>query len=598
MTANGFVPQELDQSFQPGEHRVQDIPLVGNTDLKGVVLTIGEGGKKQAIPNATLEVRVGQYRGQLVSANNGGFEVGKMPSGPVEVTARAEGFRDARVKATVNPEKPWIEVPMTRTPMVSGVVVDEGNPERPVPNATIQVNADGAERQINSGADGRFVVGPVRSEQLRLTVQAEGYRDEHVSKKVDAAEPSIQVLMKPLINARGVVVDATNRQRPVVGASVKVTAGPMQRQATSGSDGAFAVNQLPTETVRVAAQAEGYRDAQRTVQVDPNVPWIEVQMTPLVAVQGATVEAGSDRKPIANASVRVSVDGMEQRATSANNGAFTLTLPLGEAKVTAEAPGYAETSLRKTLTADDRWIEIPMAVGRNVTGTVVNAVNNQPVSGARVTASANGVDGSDLTDEKGKFEISAIPVGQMKVEVSHREFEPASLEQTDGDNSSLHIVLSPKVPEGEARIVLTWGEQPRDLDGHLFGPDRRFHVCFDNRQAGGAKLDVDTKRGLGPETITVKVQPGTYEYYVVHPGNIGRPEGGQGLAESRARVRVYYSGSHTETPITISGTPGRPMWHAADIVVDEDGRISTTRPELEGDDLQWLEDLLMAPDQL
>jgi hypothetical protein len=78
------------------------------------------------------------------------------------------------------------------------------------------------------------------------------------------------------------------------------------------------------------------------------------------------------------------------------------------------------------------------------------------------------------------------------------------------------FVLSPGMPANQARIVLEWGDKPRDLDSWLTGPD--FTVSYRSKinSDGKAQLDQDSTMGYGPETITLlDIAPGaTYEYAV------------------------------------------------------------------------------------
>ena len=58
----------------------------------------------------------------------------------------------------------------------------------------------------------------------------------------------------------------------------------------------------------------------------------------------------------------------------------------------------------------------------------------------------------------------------------------------------------------QMRIVLTWSKTPADLDSYLSTPDGcvinyRARHC---KRAGTADLDVDNRKGFGPETITIR----------------------------------------------------------------------------------------------
>ena len=59
--------------------------------------------------------------------------------------------------------------------------------------------------------------------------------------------------------------------------------------------------------------------------------------------------------------------------------------------------------------------------------------------------------------------------------------------------------------------MLTWGDQPADLDSHLSGPDGlggRFHILFSNRTpVDFADLDIDDTTGLGPERVKMRKSP-------------------------------------------------------------------------------------------
>ena len=59
---------------------------------------------------------------------------------------------------------------------------------------------------------------------------------------------------------------------------------------------------------------------------------------------------------------------------------------------------------------------------------------------------------------------------------------------------------------GEDRVILTWAEQPPDLDMHLFICDRGCEVYYNNTNCENVNLDVDVRFGNGPETITLTYQ--------------------------------------------------------------------------------------------
>lgn len=154
-----------------------------------------------------------------------------------------------------------------------------------------------------------------------------------------------------------------------------------------------------------------------------------------------------------------------------------------------------------------------------------------------------------------------LPAGYYTVVVSAPGFAAASqsLALPEDESVAMSVLLSSESPPsgGEARIVLTWGENPSDLDSHLLTPTG--HVYFANPSVPGSNLDVDDVTSYGPETVTIdSVDPNaSYTYYVHHFAGSGT------LATSSAVVTLYYG----DTVLTYPVPPGNGIyWHVFDIV--------------------------------
>ena len=88
------------------------------------------------------------------------------------------------------------------------------------------------------------------------------------------------------------------------------------------------------------------------------------------------------------------------------------------------------------------------------------------------------------------------------------------------------------------RIVLNWGAQPLDLDGHLGYPNN--HVSYYHKDGADAQLDVDHRDGYGPETITIfRKHPGERYVYTVHDYTDRAATTATFLSSSDAKVFVY-----------------------------------------------------------
>lgn len=95
----------------------------------------------------------------------------------------------------------------------------------------------------------------------------------------------------------------------------------------------------------------------------------------------------------------------------------------------------------------------------------------------------------------------------------------------------------------QLRIVLSWGDEPNDLDSHLVGPTAnggKFHVYYSNKSYDNdVALDVDDINGYGRETTVVRnVRPGIYTY-AVHNYSNRWDDYSNTMSLSEGRVRVY-----------------------------------------------------------
>jgi len=221
----------------------------------------------------------------------------------------------------------------------------------------------------------------------------------------------------------------------------------------------------------------------------------------------------------------------------------------------------------------------------HLTGLVSNASTCAALAGVVVTAgsktSTTGSDGIyNLTLDADTYTLAASKDG-------YAAFSEC-ITLGDAEERRLDIALSATIVSG-MRIVLSWGEFPRDLDAHLLTPEiagHAYHIYYDNRNPDGAfaTLDVDDTASYGPETITIDdLKSGTYKFYVHnYPDSILQGEALVPLANCRAVVRVYDS-SGLKNTITVHATGTGRYWDVCTIdgdtgAITEINTIQETAP--------------------
>ena len=196
--------------------------------------------------------------------------------------------------------------------------------------------------------------------------------------------------------------------------------------------------------------------------------------------------------------------------------------------------------------------EESIAGDSTVTGVIVDSQAGEPIVDALVRFARGNASLEATTDSTGTFTIDGIATGTYTVTIRADGYLDVTLTDVtvgDGVNTLPQTTATVAPPAGSFRIVLSWDEQPRDLDSHLTGPNGeggRFHVYFSDRSFGDvADLDRDDTNGEGPETVTVApTTDGTYRYSVFNYSN-QTATGSQGIAgtesdlDSPAFVQVY-----------------------------------------------------------
>ncbi len=212
------------------------------------------------------------------------------------------------------------------------------------------------------------------------------------------------------------------------------------------------------------------------------------------------------------------------------------------------------------------------------TGAVRDSLGN-PFAGATVISQGQSYVGLGYTttDEQGVY---SVPYQDSFV-VDDVEFQSQFLIYSivgTQSRTSQHIKsfggeaitgVDTQLEVDSSTITLTWGEDPADLDSHLFGPNvdgTRFHILYSNptETVAGVTLflDVDDTTSFGPEVTTFPSFPlsGSYEFFVK------RFSGDSTIQASPARVELNLQGENfVFTPP--QGVP-TDCWHVFNISVD------------------------------
>ena len=193
-------------------------------------------------------------------------------------------------------------------------------------------------------------------------------------------------------------------------------------------------------------------------------------------------------------------------------------------------------------------------------GVITNSVNGVGIPNVKLTIRKgwNKLTGEVIdtvyTNSSGGYTVR-LPLGNYTVAMECANFvsNHINVAVTANGNDNCNGVMTPDsnstVELGDMRIVLTWGDSPRDLDSHLWGPtvdgSDWYHIYYMNMRYNyngerAAFLDVDDISYYGPETTTIydMTPNGTYSFYV-HDYTNKYVTASRILANSGAKVQVY-----------------------------------------------------------
>ncbi len=242
---------------------------------------------------------------------------------------------------------------------------------------------------------------------------------------------------------------------------------------------------------------------------------------------------------------------------------------------------------------ESQAVSILSGVG-NLRGGVSEAITGLPLVGASVSA-IGPVSRETVSDESGVYSFEDLPYGNYEVTASLSGY--AASIRTVSHIAPVTIstfALSQELAAGRYRIVLTWGNQPPDLDAHIWTTiDEVIYEIYFNNEGDSTSLpfimlDHDDVDSLGPETITI------YEIsnsclFAVHNYSLDNwdpndPEPNPmpaTLTASNARVEIYSNNGRIDSYSVPTAGEGL-WWYVFDIspqgVITEHNTLSDDPP--------------------
>ncbi len=269
------------------------------------------------------------------------------------------------------------------------------------------------------------------------------------------------------------------------------------------------------------------------------------------------------------------------------NGTYNFQLDQGDYMLEVSKPGYITATQYFSLrNGENKYLEATKLAEQDssnimggIYGAIKNGVTGENVSGVNIRITKGwGNEGGmgepvamQLTDEYGEYSCRkhsvlgvdfGLDAGNYTITISKEGFITTSFNITivGGEDMEFNSSITPVGGDGVYRIVLTWGEEPNDLDSHLNATynGEREHVYYSDTQGNCSYLDVDDTSSYGPETITIEdinMYTGNI-MYSIHDYTNKHSEHSTSLSMSSATVKVYCGAELIETFHVPTGNVG------------------------------------------
>lgn len=470
----------------------------------------------------------------------------------------------------------------------------------PVADAEIKVYAgdDSTEVSVSTQSfeDGTFALKLVPG-YYRITIEADNYVPIDVYQEINLEKDTYKFDYKAVkkkndagenakISCR-VVNSITRQEIAREGMKVKLVKGIFTElpkksiDETSGvtdANGKFSLDLPLGNYTAIIDDLEGFQKQLIPVTVYKNAE-ISLGVTPAYEAKdkrklvGQVIDAGNLRG-IENANVTVyyglDYSDIAGFTKSDVQGIFNISLLPGTYNIVISCRDYITIKSYQIVNQDDITFQAKLKAVKNdsnlngtVKGRLINGFTGEGVQNSESKLKfIPGVYGSipdnlstqwtANTDANGDYSISLLP-GNYTVVASNINGYSSSFAQivATGDKAieNQDITITPIIPEDQIRIILTWSDNPNDLDSHLLGPSavsgERFHTMYNQKKyqcenVRYAELDLDDTSGYGPETTTIyKQHAGVYKF-VVHDYTNKSNSGSSALSNSGASIVVYW----------------------------------------------------------
>ena len=384
---------------------------------------------------------------QSISAGEGQFGFGSVPSGDYAIEVSGDGFVTLRERVRFLPRGPRLLVEMVRAAEVSGSVFDaEG---APLANAIVDAQLPDR-RQTRSDAQGRFRLRGLPPGGVRLRARAEGLGAGVADLLLSPGEAVRQdLVLVPPTEVSGRVFDGEGA--PLRGAAVWVTGPGDERLTRSDVQGTFRIAELGTGPFLVSASKNGFKPASQDY-VGPGAR-VELYLEATLPLTGIVLTSRGD--PVY--AVLVAPANAPEQAQLFEGSRFAIVVGIETRQLIVRARSGEARHGHGPSFLSPQYVNVPpggghlrieLSDGVEATGIVRDA-GGRPLGGVaflfgrqrevQLGGEAGRIYLLGISEDEGEFHLPALPPEGMRVTLSHPEHGPLVVQLAPGGDQSFRL---------------------------------------------------------------------------------------------------------------------------------------------------------------
>ncbi|HEX2835748.1 MAG TPA: carboxypeptidase regulatory-like domain-containing protein [Thermoanaerobaculia bacterium] len=393
------------------------------------------------------------------TASDGTFAM-RLKEGVYDFTANRDGYATKTIRAftvTASGTEP-MNATLDPAVQITGRVTRGGTGIEGVSLFVFGGGSGG--NNTTTGPDGSFTLENLTPGQVGVFVTKEG---DFIQEQRMLTAPSRDVVLEFPAGGRvsGRVVEKGTR-RPLTsfeagisrsrGGGPMVMMGPPQTKPFTSDDGSFVLDNVPSGSVTLVANAPGFVSGRvnLTVEEGKTLDDVIVELDTGVKLTGRVT--GPNGSALPDVSVRLApsttggfaMRGTEKSATTDSNGEYTMDgLNAGDETITFAHSKYLSTSKQVTLKGRETRLDVQLEGGTRVSGIVVTEAG-VPVADAEVRAMAPGAGfpTSVATNASGTFEFESLQPVRYRITANRTGYAEGVVEDYDVANGGqLRITL-------------------------------------------------------------------------------------------------------------------------------------------------------------